>query len=184
MPSALIPLADGVEEMEAVIIIDVLRRASWNVVSAGLREGAVTASRGVRLLPDTRWSEVNPADFDWIILPGGMQGTQKLVADERVIRALQQHARAGKKLAAVCAGPTVLHAAGLLAGRSITSHPSVAERLGDAKRLNDRVVIDGRLITSQGPGTSFDFALSIVASEEGDEKAHHLAEAMVWSFSR
>lgn len=182
MPSALIPLADGMEEMEAVIVIDVLRRADWEVVAVGLREGPVTASRGVRLVPDKKWNEVNPDDFDWIILPGGAKGAQKLIADERVTYALQRHARAGKKLAAVCAAPTVLHAAGLLAGRSVTSHPSVAERLGDVKRSDEQVVIDGNLITSQGPGTSFDFALSIIASEEGKEKSRRLAEAMIWNF--
>ncbi len=184
MPSALIPLADGVEEMEAVILIDVLRRAEWKVVSAGLREGAVKASREVRLLPDARWNEVNPEEFDWLILPGGLKGAQKLIADDRVIQALQRHARAGKKIGAVCAAPTVLHAAGLVEGRTITSHPSVKERLGSAKRLDDRVVIDDNLITSQGPGTTFDLALAIVASEEGEEKARRLAEAMIWTFRR
>ncbi len=182
MPNALIPLADGVEEMEAVILIDVLRRAEWDVVSVGLREGPVTASRGVRLLPDKKWSEVNPDDFDWIILPGGAPGAQKLIADDRVAYALQRHARAGKRLAAVCAAPTVLHAAGVIGGRAITSHPSVAQRLGDARRSNERVVVDGPLVTSQGPGTCFDFALAIVAQEAGDEKARRLAEAMIWSY--
>ncbi len=182
MPSALIPLADGVEEMEAVILVDVLRRAEWNVVSVGLREGPVTASRNVRLVPDKKWSEIQAEDFDWIILPGGLKGSQKLIADERVTHALQRHARAGKKLGAVCAAPTVLHAAGLLNGRAVTSHPSVAQRLGDAKRSDERVVIDGNLITSQGPGTSFEFALSIVAAEDGPEKARKIADAMICAF--
>ncbi len=183
MPSALIPLAEGVEEMEAVIVIDVLRRAEWNVVAAGLREGPIKASRGVCLLPDAKWNDVNPDDFDWLLLPGGLGGTQKLIADERVIRALQQHARAGKKIGAICAGPTVLHAAGLIAGRSVTSHPSVREQLGDAKRSDHHVVVDGNLLTSQGPGTSFDFALTVVAVTEGEEKAKRVAEAMILGYT-
>ncbi len=179
MPSALIPLADGVEEMEAVILIDVLRRAEWNVVSVGLQDRPVTASRGVRLLPDKLWSEVDTEGFDWLILPGGLPGTQKLIADGRVIHALQVHARAGKRIGAICAAPTVLHAAGLLAGKTVTSHPSVAARLGDARRTDQRVVIDGSLVTSQGPGTGFEFALKLVELEQGPDKANALAEGMV-----
>lgn len=176
----MIPLADGVEEMEAVIIIDILRRAEWEVTTVGLRPGEVTASRGVRLVPDQVWSEIDVAGFDWIILPGGLPGTQKLIADNRVIDALQRHARKGGNIGAICAAPTVLYAAGLLQGRAVTSHPSVRERLGDTKRLDDRVVADGNLFTSQGPGTTFEFALALVAHEQGEAKAVALADAMVY----
>lgn len=179
MPNALLPLADGVEEMEAVILIDVLRRAQWDVTTVGLHPGEVTASRGVRLVPDQQWSDIDPAAFEWIILPGGLPGTQKLIADGRVMDALQRHARKGGKIGAICAAPTVLHAAGLLQGKSVTSHPAVAQRLGDTKRLSDRVVEDGNLVTSQGPGTSFEFALTLVAREQGEAKAAELAEAMI-----
>lgn len=175
---ALIPLASGVEEMEAVILIDVLRRAEWDVVTVGLSEGPVTASRGVVLVPDTVWSAIDPATFDWIILPGGIGGTQQMMADARVIEALQQHARANKPIAAVCAAPMVLHAAGLLTGRVVTSHPSVAERLGDAKRIDEPVVCDDLLTTSQGPGTTFALALTLVEKVNGTEKANELATAM------
>lgn len=179
MPSAMVLLADGVEEMEAVIIIDVLRRAEWDVVSVGLKSGPVTASRGVVLVPDTVWHEVAPDTFDWLILPGGLPGTQRLIADQRVLQALQVHARANKKIGAICAAPTVLHAAGLLRGQAITSHPSVAERLGDTRRSPDRVVIDGNFITSQGPGTTFEFALTLVKTENGPDKAGELAKSMI-----
>ncbi len=179
MPTAMVPLADGVEEMEAVIIIDVLRRAEWEIVSVGLKSGPVTASRGVVLVPDKVWHEVDPATFDWLILPGGLPGTQRMIADQRVLQALQTHARAEKKIGAICAAPTVLHAAGLLRGQAITSHPSVAERLGDTRRSNDRVVIDGNYITSQGPGTAFEFALALVTAENGSAKADELAQSMI-----
>ncbi len=178
MVKALVPLANGVEEMEAVIIIDVLRRAGWSVTTAGLQAGPVTASRQVRLVPDGTWDEVNPAEYDWIVIPGGAPGTRELIADDRVIAALQAHARAGRWLGAVCAGPTVLHTAGLLDGKRVTSHPAVADRLDTADRCDDPVVIDGQLVTSQGPGTSFDFALTIVALEAGPCAAKELADAM------
>ncbi len=180
MPNVLIPLADGVEEMEGVIITDVLRRAEWEVTTAGVTGEVITASRGVRWIPDRRWDDIQPADFDWIILPGGLPGTQKLMADQRVLAALQAHVRAGRWLGAICAAPAVLHAAGLLTGKRVTSHPSVAERLGDAQRLHDPVVVDGRLVTSQGPGTCFAFALKIVALIDGEAKARQLAEAMIY----
>lgn len=178
MAKALVPLADGVEEMEAVIVIDVLRRANWSVTTVGLQAGPVTASRQVRLVPDRSWDEVHPAEYDWIVIPGGAPGTRELIADDRVITALQAHARAGRWLGAVCAGPTVLHAAGLLAGKRITSHPATADRLKTAGRCDDPVVVDGQLVTSQGPGTSFDFALTIVALVDGRHTAQELADAM------
>ena len=179
MPKALVPLATGVEEMEAVIIMDVLRRAEWEVVSVGLDDNIITASRGVRLAPDTEWASVNPEDFDWIILPGGMPGTEALMADQRVLDALRRHIDAGRPCAAICAAPLVLQSAGVLNGRTYTSHPSVADRLTEGQRSDERVVRDQRLITSQGPGTCFAFALAIVEQEAGPEKAAQLAAAMV-----
>ena len=179
MPKVMVPIADGVEEMEAVIIIDVLRRADWEVVSVGLTDAIVTASRGVRLAPDKGWTAIDPGDFDWIVLPGGMPGTEALMADERVLDALRRHVEAGRPCAAICAAPLVLQAAGLLSGRTYTSHPSVASRLTEGQRTDDRVVRDNGLITSQGPGTAFEFALAIVAADAGPEKTSQLAAAMV-----
>ena len=179
MPTVLVPLANGVEEMEAVIIIDVLRRAQWSVTTAGVDEGTITASRGVRLVPDKPWSAITPADFDILMIPGGGPGVERLLADARVLDAVRAFDRAGKRIGAVCAGPLVLQAAGILAGRKATCHPGVADRLTVTPRLTDRVVVDGRLITSQGPGTSFEFALAMVRLVEGAAKADALAKAMV-----
>ena len=179
MTSVLVPLADGVEEMEAVILIDVLRRAGWNVVAAGLDDGPITASRRVRLLADQPWSAVNPLDFDVLAIPGGAGGVARLSIDGRVLAATREFARAGKWIAAVCAGPLVLQAAGLLAGRRVTCSPAVAEKLTATPRLPERVVVDGKLVTSQGPGTSFEFALALVKLIEGPEKAAAVAAGMV-----
>ena len=179
MTTALIPLAEGVEEMEAVILLDVFRRAGWTVVGAGLEDGPVMASRRVRLLPDQPWNAVNPLDFDVLAIPGGAGGVARLSADARVLAAVRQCARAGKWIAAVCAGPLVLQAAGLLAGRRVTCSPAVAEKLTATPRLPDRVVVDGKFVTSQGPGTSCEFALTLVKLVDGPEKAAAVAAGMV-----
>ena len=179
MPTVLVPLASGVEEMEAVIIIDVLRRAKWEVTTAGVDTGVIVASRGVRLVPDKSWDEIRPADFDILMIPGGAGGVDRLKADERVLAAARSFAKADKWIGAVCAGPLVLQAAGLLAGRRVTCHPGVTAQLTATPRLDERVVVDGRLVTSQGPGTSFEFALAMVRLVEGEAKAAAIAKAMV-----
>jgi len=178
MTKVLVPLADGCEEMEAVIIIDVLRRAGWDVTSVGIRPGAVTASRGVRLVPDTTWDEVEPQAFDLLVVPGGSGGTENLCKDQRVLEAVRQFRDAGKPLAAVCAGPLVLQEAGVLGGHRVTCHPSSAKKLTATERLDDIVVSDGNIVTSQGPGTTFDFALALVERIDGAEKADEIRQAM------
>ena len=179
MTKALVLLADGVEEMEAVIIIDILRRAGWEVCAASLAPGPVTASRGVKLLADKTWDETDPSAFDLIVLPGGAQGTENLRRDSRVLRALRDFARDGKITAAVCAAPLVLQEAGLLAGKKATCHPGVAAQFTATPRADDRVAVDGKIITSQGAGTTFEFALAIVAAVDGAEKADGIARAVV-----
>jgi len=179
MPSVLVPLADGVEEMEAVITIDVLRRAQWNVTTAGLKDGLVTASRGVRFVPDQVWSAIDSHAFDILMIPGGAAGAEHLAQDERVLETIRWFDRSGKRIGAVCAGPLVLQAAGILKGRQATCHPGVADKLTATVRRNDRVVVDRNLVTSQGPGTCFEFALALVRLVDGPEKAAALAQAMV-----
>lgn len=179
MASVLIPLADGVEEMEAVILIDVLRRAGLEVVTAGLTTKPVTASRGVRLVPDRNWDELQPAAFDILAIPGGAEGVNRLKADSRILTAVRAFDQQGKWIAAICAGPLVLQQAGILAGRRVTCHPGVEDQLTATTRLADRVVVDARLITSQGPGTSFEFALTIVRCAVNAGKAISLSKAMV-----
>ena len=167
---ALVPLAEGAEEMETVIIVDVLRRAGWEVALAGLHHLKVMASRGVRLEADTLWADVDPNTFDLIALPGGAGGMEQLKADERVLSTVQMFVSAQKWVAAVCASPVVLQAAGVLQGRRVTSHFSVKDQLSDATWIDEPVVVDEPIITSQGPGTSIDFALTIVGQIEGAGK--------------
>lgn len=164
MPRALVPLAEGVEEMEAVIIVDVLRRAGVDVVTAAIASDLhVKASRGVMLVADTHWPEEPLTGFDALALPGGAGGAQRLLADARVLAAVSAFVREERIVAAICAAPLVLQAAGVLKGKRVTSHPSVREKLAEALYTEDRVVTDGNIITSRGPGTAMEFALALVA---------------------
>jgi 4-methyl-5(b-hydroxyethyl)-thiazole monophosphate biosynthesis len=149
--------------MEAVIIIDTLRRAEWDVTAAGLTAGTIEASRGVKLVPDIPWDQINPDDFDMLILPGGFGGTVALSEHAGVQQALRDFDAAGKWVGAICAAALALHAAGILEGRRFTCYPGVEEKLpDDFQRLEEIVVVDGHLITSQGPGTAFEFALKLI----------------------
>ena len=175
----LVPLADGFEELEAVTLVDTLRRAELEVTMASVGALEVRGSRGVRVLADAPWADLDPAAFDAIVLPGGLEGTLTLAEHSGVLAALEAQVRRGGEVAAVCAAPLVLDAAGLLEGRSMTCHPSVRDRLRGAQARDERVVRDGALVTSQGPGTSLEFALALVARWRGPEVAEGLAQAMV-----
>lgn len=177
--NVLMPVTDGSEEMEIVIVVDIFRRAKWNVVIAGLGAGVIRASRGVRLVPDIAWADVMPDAFDMLVIPGGSDGVKALAKDERLLATVRAFMANGKWVGAICAGPLVLQAAGVLQGRRATCHPGVAGELTQTPRLNDRVVVDGRLITSQAPGTAFEFVLELIRAVEGDRKADALAKSMV-----
>ena len=179
IPRVLVPVANGSEEMEAVIAIDILRRAQWQVTVAGVDEGVITASRGVRLLPDRPWREINPGEFDVLVLPGGAPGVERFLSFTPLLDVIREFHRADKWVAAVCAAPLALQAAGILGGRRATCHPAVANRLTCTPRTNDTTVVDGRIITSQGAGTSFEFALTLVARIDSAEKAQAIAQAIV-----
>lgn len=172
MASVLIPVADGSEELEAVTLIDLLRRAGIEVVVAGLKEGPVTCSRGTVLVPDTTLDEVLDRDFDMIVLPGGLPGADHLDQDPRVHALLRRMAEAGRFTAAICAAPKVLANAGLLEGRQATSYPGVIDGmdLPATRVLAEPVVQDGKVITSRGPGTAMDFALALIEQLAGAEK--------------
>ena len=181
MSKVLMVLADGVEEMEAVIVADVLRRAGVTVTlaaSGGTCE--VTASRGVRLVADLRLDDLAPdAGFDALVIPGGANGVKRLVADARVLDLVRRSVAARRLVAALCAGPLVLQAAGVLGGLRVTSHPSVRGELTAATTSNDRVVEDGLVITSQGPGTSMEFALAVAARLVGVATARNVAAGLI-----
>ncbi|MFA6015495.1 MAG: DJ-1 family glyoxalase III [Gallionellaceae bacterium] len=175
MPKILIPLAQGCEEIEAVSVIDILRRAGIEVVSAGLDALPVRASRGVMLLPDVTLDAVLGQDFDMIVLPGGQPGTRNLQADARIISLLQCMAAKGKYIAAICAAPSVLAAAGLLDGKRATSFPACLDNYAKVKIQTSAIEVDGQYITSRGPGTAMDFALTLIEILVGKPKRNEVA---------
>jgi 4-methyl-5(b-hydroxyethyl)-thiazole monophosphate biosynthesis len=178
MPNVLVPIANGTEEMEAVIIIDMLRRAQWNVTVAGIEKGLITASRGVRLMPDKQWAEITPSEYDILMIPGGGPGVEKFLNFQPLLAAILEFNKAGKWIGAVCAAPLVLQAAGILTGRKATCHPGVASRLTVTPRLTSPTVVDGRIVTSHGAGTTFDFALTLVSLVDNAAMAQAIAESI------
>lgn len=183
-PHVLVPIANGSEEMEAVIIIDILRRAGMRVVVASVENALqVEASRKVRLVADKLIADVKDTSFDLIVLPGGMPGAERL-RDSEVLKSLLVKQAADKRaLGAICAAPAVvLEAHGLLKEKKATCHPAFVGKLSDQSAAEVRVVIDGQIITSRGPGTAMEFALSVVELYHGEEKAESIAEGMVFQY--
>jgi len=150
------------------------------VDTAGLAPGLVIASRGLKVQPDFVWDALSLAAYDILILPGGAGGVEALMADPRVLETIRAFDAAGKWIAAICAAPLVLQAAGILkAGRAVTCHPAVAEKLTAVPRHSARTVVEGHLVTSQGPGTAFDFALTLVRLIDGADAATRLARSLI-----
>ncbi|XP_046849201.1 Parkinson disease protein 7 homolog [Xenia sp. Carnegie-2017] len=168
---ALIILAEGAEEMETVITADVLRRGKVDTTIAGLNgEGPVQCSRKVVVKPDLSLEDAHKlAPFDAVILPGGLGGAERLGKSQKVKSVLQEQEKADRIIAAICAGPTALAAHGIGVGKALTSYPSVKDKFKDYKYSEDRVCIDGKLITSRAPGTAFEFAIEIVRAVRGDD---------------
>ena len=176
----LVPVADGIEEIEAVSIIDTLRRAEADVTVASVGKEEVTASRGVRLVADTTVERCADREFDLIVLPGGMPGASHLAQCQPLVTLLRRQQQAGKLYAAICAAPAVvLMPHGLLDKVKATCYPSMLAQLDAAFRSEERVVVDGNCVTAQGPGVALPFALALVEQLYGREKRETLAEQML-----
>lgn len=175
----LVPLSEGFEEMEAVISIDMLRRAGIEVTSASTGEMlSVSGSRGIEIFADTMFEDVEGDDFDCIVIPGGMGGTRNNQANKRLLKKIAAMHKSGKLVAAICAGPLVLYSAGLITENTkFTCYPGCEAEMAGVTRLDDIAVVDGNMITSQGPGTTFDFALAIIRYLCGDEVVAKVADA-------
>jgi len=179
--TTLVPMADGVEELEAVTIIDVLRRAGTQVTVASVGALHITASRGVKLTADCSINDCKDKTFDLIALPGGLPGAEHLRDCAPLIEMLKSQKQSGRLYAAICAAPAVVLAShGLLDGKKATGYPSCTDALPDPTQANQRVVVDGNCITSQGPGTALEFALELIRQLFDEARAKQVAKAMLF----
>jgi 4-methyl-5(b-hydroxyethyl)-thiazole monophosphate biosynthesis len=178
MASVLVPLAQGCEELEAVTVIDLLRRAGIGVVTAGLDDKPVRGSRGTVLVPDVTLDEAVRQKYDMIVLPGGQPGADHLNADPRIRGVLKEMVETDRFTAAICAAPKVLASTGLLEGKRATSFPGVLDAFAGVSYSEDAVVQDGKIITSRGPGTAMDFALVLIENLLGRAKRDEVEAAL------
>jgi len=184
MKKVLVPLAKGFEEIEAVSIIDVLRRAEIEVLVASLNDNMlVKGANGITIQADLAVKDVSADSIDMVVLPGGWDGTYALADDENVQNILREMDAQGKNIGAICAAPFALNKAGVLKA-NYTCYPSVEEQIREEGYQGDRamVVEDANVMTSRGPATALCFALQIVKKLEGDEKYNALKEGLLASY--
>ena len=181
MITVLVPLAQGCEELEAVTITDLLTRAGIEVITAGLDEQPVVASRGLKILPQTSIENIADKMFDMVVLPGGLPGANHLRDNHILQNILINHAKNDSYLAAICAAPKALLQAGVLKNKTITSYPGALQGLDlqGAVISGNALEIDGKVITSRGPGTAMDFALVLIELLVGKSKKEEVEQGLV-----
>lgn len=178
--SVLVPIADGTEEIEAVCIIDTLRRAGADVTVASVGLQQVTGGRGVKLVADAAIADCQGETYDLIVLPGGMPGAEHLRDSDDLVAKLCEQKAAGRLYAAICAAPAVvLHHHGLLKNVRATCYPSMQSQLDSNQVSRERVVVHGQCVTAQGPAVAIEFALKLVEMLFGQAKAKEVGEAML-----
>lgn len=177
----LVPLAQGCEELEAITITDLLVRAGVDVITTGLDDQPVVCSRGTTLIPNTQIHTVKDRKFDMVILPGGMPGADHLRDNEMVQNILKKHAEANSYVAAICAAPKALAQAGLLENKTATGFPGVLDslNLNNTRVKSTPIEVDGKIITSRGPGTAMDFSLQLIEILQGIEKRKEVEKGLV-----
>ncbi|MCX7879408.1 MAG: DJ-1/PfpI family protein [Ignavibacteria bacterium] len=181
MIKILVVVANGTEEIEAVVPVDLFRRAGFDVVLAGTEE-FVMCSRGVVLKPDYLIVDIpSDCEFDLLFLPGGRQGVETLVKNAHFKKIVMTHFEKGKKIAAICAAPLILIEYGIYPERRpITSHPSISSQFEKYEYKNEPIVIEEPFFTSRGAGTSIEFALTLIESFAGKEIAKRVAQEIVY----
>ena len=179
MSKALVYFANDTEECEALIVVDLLRRAAVEVTIAAVGGSLqLTSSHGIRLTADALAEDTDPTAFDLLVLPGGWPGTKHLEDCPAVIQAVKAFAAAGKPIAAICAAPSILGHLGLLAGKKATSYVSFRDQLAGAQVLDVEVVTDGNITTSFGLGGAIPFGLELVRILKGQAEADRIRDAI------
>jgi 4-methyl-5(b-hydroxyethyl)-thiazole monophosphate biosynthesis len=170
-------LADGFEEIEALTVVDLLRRVNIDIVMISMTGNLpVTGSHRITTIADALFDDMDFSDADMLVLPGGMPGTINLGEHSGLDTLIKDFAAKNKKIAAICAAPRVLGTKGLLEGRKATCYPGHEETLHGAKVLREDVVVDGNIITSRGMGTAVDFSLAIIRRLKGAEEAKRISD--------
>jgi len=183
MASVLVPFATGVEEIEIIAVVDLLRRADVDVCLASLDGEAVTGRSGITITSDAALADVKDQDWDMVVLPGGLPNAHLLRDDANVKAVVEKLCAERKSIAAICAAPTALAAYGVTAGKRVTSYPSCQPEMEALQPssiyVSEAVVEDDFLVTSRGPGTAIKFALRLVARLCGEPKAAEIRESIV-----
>lgn len=179
--AVLVLLSPGYEDIEAMAVIDILRRAELDVLVAGLHSLDIKSTNNVVCRADCTIEDVKGRVFDCLVIPGGEPGVSNLEKEPLIRELIQRHAQAEKWIAAICAAPRILHACGLLKGKQVAVHPSNEVFIKEATILKDPVVQDGKLITSRGPGTAMAFAYKILEALSLEDTASQLKEGMVFT---
>ena len=174
-------LADGMEEIEALCPLDLMRRAGIDVTTVGVGGKSITGSHGISVACDTTTKELDKnGDFDMIILPGGLPGSDNLNNDETVSRFIERAVKEDKYICAICAAPYVLGVRGVLKGKRTTCYPGFESRLEGAEIVDSGCVRDGKIITGRAMGSAIDFSLEIIKALCGEEKSKSLGSAVLY----
>lgn len=185
MSKVYIFFADGFEDIEGLMVVDLMRRAQIDIKTVSIKETKeVTTSRGITLLTDMTFGETDYKDADMLVLPGGMPGTRHLGDYKPLTELLTEYYEKGGKVAAICAAPSVFAKLGFLKERKATSYPTCLDGLEVGELREEPVVVDGNVTTSRGLGTAIDFALSLIAQLTGEEAAEEIAESVIYYDTR
>ncbi len=182
MKKIIVPLANGFEELEAITVIDVLKRADLEVEIITLGDLEVESSNQVVIKADKKVEEVIKKDLSGIILPGGMPGAKNLKNNLKIIEIIQHLANDEALIAAICAAPIVLSKAGVIADKKVTSYPGFEKELKSKEYLQQRVVVDENIITARGPGVALEFAMAIIKYLKNEKEVKRLKDAMITNF--
>lgn len=177
---ALIILADGFEEIEAITPIDLMRRAGIEVIIAGIGKKEITGAHNITIACETTISEIHLQPFHAVILPGGATGTTNLLNSDQVLEIVKSNWRENSLTAAICAAPKVLDKAGILSNKSFTCYPGVESEITHGTFTNEPVIVDGNIITARSAGNSIQFGLEIIAALLGREASNVVKEKIVY----
>lgn len=178
MKRVLIPLAEGFEEIEALAVANILRRAELEVVLVGLPGSIVKGRSEIKVISDKKIEDIEPKEFDAVVLPGGNPGYVNLGRSQKILDMLVDFNNQEKLIAAICASPTILSKLGILDNRKATIYPGMEREI--PRPRSEKVVVDGHIITSEGPGTAIDFALEIIKNLSGKDKADEVKKELVY----